>query len=70
MIKTAQSVGFNLAEVRGMVAHKAKHKVFPLKIANALFDKKRAALREQVNAIAELEQRLIALQELMNRTFG
>lgn len=70
MIKTAQSVGFSLNEVREMVAHKAQHKTFPLQLANALFAKKRLALREQIAAIRALDRRLVSLQKLMNRTFG
>lgn len=70
IIKTAQSVGFNLEEVRELIAHKARHKVFPLQIANALFDRKRAALRREVAEIRERERRLTALQKQMNRTFG
>lgn len=70
MIKTAQSVGFNLSEMHGLIADKLIHKVFPLKTANALFDKKRDTLRQQMAALLELEQRLLGLQEQMNRTFG
>lgn len=70
MIKTAQSVGFNLSEMHGLIAAKLSHKVFPLKTANTLFEKKRAALRQQMAALLELEQRLLGLQEQMNRTFG
>jgi len=70
MIKTAQSVGFNLSEMHEMIAAKLNHKVFPLATANALFDKKRAALRAQMAALLDLEQRLLGLQEQMNRTFG
>jgi DNA-binding transcriptional MerR regulator len=70
MIKRAQSVGFNLSELTELIADKVKNNRFPLKIANALFDKKRAALRAQVDTLLELEQRLLALREEMNRTFG
>lgn len=70
MIKTAQSVGFNLSEMGEMIAAKVNHKVFPLKAANKLFDKKRATLRRQMATLLELEQRLVGLQEQMNRTFG
>ena len=70
MIKTAQSVGFNLSEMGEMISDKLNHKVFPLQTANKLFDKKRIALRRQMAALLELEQRLVGLQEQMNRTFG
>lgn len=70
MIKTTQSVGFNLSELHGLITAKLKQKVFPLKAANSLFDNKRAALRQKMAALLELEQRLLGLQEQMNRTFG
>ena len=70
MIKRAQSVGFNLSELTELIADKVKNNRFPLKIANALFDNKRAALRMEVDSLLELEQRLLALREEMNRTFG
>ncbi len=70
MIKRAQSVGFNLSELTELIADKVKNHRFPLQIANALFDKKRTALRREVDALLELEQRLVALREEMNRTFG
>ncbi len=70
MIKRAQSVGFNLSELTELIAGKVKTNRFPLHIANTLFDKKRAALRQEVAALLELEQRLVALREEMNRTFG
>lgn len=70
VIKTAQSVGFNLSEMHGLIADKLTYKVFPLQAANTLFDKKRTALRQQMAALLELEQRLLGLQEQMNRTFG
>ena len=70
MIKRSQSVGFNLSELTELIADKVKNHRFPLHIANALFDKKRVALRKQVDALLDLEQRLVALREEMNRTFG
>ena len=70
MIKRAQSVGFNLSELTELIAGKVKTNRFPLHIANALFDKKRAALRQEVAALLELEQRLVALRKEMNHTFG
>ena len=70
MIKRAQSVGFNLNELKELIAEKVRGKRFPLKTANELFEKKRAALRRQRDALAALERRLVALKKEMNRTFG
>jgi len=70
MIKTAQSVGFTLSEMREMIKHKVRHKVFPLSLANELFEKKRNDLNQKIADLQELTTRLLALQELMNITFG
>ena len=48
MIKHAQSFGFSLAELRELVAAAANKPRFPLKLANALVVRKRAALRAQI----------------------
>jgi len=70
MIKTAQSVGFSLAEIKGLVEHKVKDRTFPLKKAEELCNKKRVSLRNEIEAIHALEKRLDKLQEMMNQTFG
>lgn len=70
MVKHAQSVGFSLKELRALVAAKVKDNLFPLTLANGLFDRKRVALRERINALRELDHRLTALKEDMNRIFG
>lgn len=70
MIKTAQSVGFTLSEMREMIKHKVRHKVFPLSLANELFEKKRDDINQKIAELQELTSRLLTLQELMNTTFG
>ena len=67
MIKYAQSFGFSLKE---LVAAKVDHKRFPLELANDLFDRKRAALRDEIKALRKLDQRLVNLKNEMIRTFG
>lgn len=47
MIKHAQSYGFSLAELGGLVTAKMKNNRFPLKVANALIEHKRMALRQR-----------------------
>lgn len=44
MIRRAQAVGFTLAEMKQLVAHKARYDGFPLEIANALIQLKQAEL--------------------------
>jgi DNA-binding transcriptional MerR regulator len=70
MIKRAQSFGFSLAELRELVAATADKPRFPLKLANALIARKRAALREQIADIRALDRGLAQLVRDMNRLFG
>lgn len=70
MIKRAQTVGFALAEIRDVVAEKARSSRFPLKTANALVEGKRLAVRAEIAALRDVDRRLVALQKEMNRRFG
>lgn len=70
MIRRAQAVGFNLAELKELVALKAKSNRFPIKMANGLIARKREKLRKDMSEIMSLDQRLIELQDELNRTFG
>jgi len=70
MIKTAQTVGFTLAEMKGVVNQQISSNQFPLKYANLLFDKKKEAL---VNNIEEIELTILSLKQLqeeMNQVFN
>ena len=70
MIRRAQAVGFNLAELKELVALKAKSNRFPIEIANDLIAKKRGKLRSDLDRITSLDQHLVELHEELNRTFG
>lgn len=70
MVKHAQLVGFGLKELKVLVAAKINGAIFPLQLANDLFERKRAALRDEIKALRELDQRLAALKEDMNRIWG
>ena len=72
MIKHAQSFGFSLMELKELVTAtaNAKENRFPLQLANALFERKRAALRDEINALRKLDRRLVELTVEMNRIFG
>lgn len=69
MIKRAQTVGFNLAELKQLVALKATGNRFPIEVANRLIAGKREKLRGEMNEIMSLDQRLVELQDELNRTF-
>lgn len=70
MVKHAQRVGFSLKELKVLVAAKINGAKFPLQLANDLFERKRVALNDEIESLRELNQRLMALQEDMNRIFG
>lgn len=70
MIRRAQAVGFNLAELKELVACKAQSNRFPIEIANELIAGKREKLRRDMDRIESLDRQLIALHEELNRTFG
>lgn len=69
MIKYAQSFGFSLAELKELVAAKVSGNRFPLTLANAVCERKRTALRAEINALRKRDQHLVDLQGEMNRIF-
>jgi len=70
MIKHAQSFGFSLAELHELVAATADKPRFPLKLANALIARKRAAMREQIADIRARDRGLAQVLRDLNRMFG
>ena len=70
MIKHAQPSGFSLMELKELVSAAAKEDRFPLKLANAVFERKQAALRNEIDTLRKLERRLVELKGEMNRIFG
>lgn len=70
MIKHAQLVGFSLMELKELVAATVKENNFPLKLANAVFDKKQIAIRQEIDALQKTERDLAELKDEMNRFFG
>ena len=70
MIRRAQTVGFTLAELKELVALKAKSNKFPMEMANELIAKKREKLRKDMNEIMSLDRRLTELEDELKRNFG
>lgn len=70
IIKRAQAVGFSLAQLGELVAHKAKHNQFPLAIALDLIGRKRDELKLETARIKKLNEDLNALQEELKTTFA
>ncbi len=69
MIKRAQSVGFTLAEMKQLVAHKARYGSFPLEMADEMIQQKREYLRLETSRLARQGERLKALQEELHAAF-
>lgn len=69
MTKYAQSFGFSLVELKELAAAKVNRNQFPLRLANALLERKRAALRAEINALRKLDQHLVDMKGEMNRIF-
>jgi MerR family transcriptional regulator, copper efflux regulator len=70
MLKHAQSLGFRLEELRGLVAEKVRGKRFPLAVANTLFAAKRREVRAEVARLQQALRDLEAMRREMNRRFG
>jgi len=70
MIRRAQAVGFNLAELKELVALRSQNSEFPLAVANGLIADKREKLRAEMERIQSLDRQLIELHEELDRTYG
>lgn len=70
MIRRAQTVGFNLAELKELVALKAKNNKFPIEMANGLIARKRGKLLQDMSEIMSLDRRLVELGDELKRNFG
>ena len=70
VLKHGQSLGFRLAEMKGLVSAKVESGKFPLALANALFDRKRAQVLAEITRLRELLASLQAMRRRMNRNFG
>jgi DNA-binding transcriptional MerR regulator len=70
MIKFAQQFGFTLGELKEVLAAKVSRQSFPLELANALCEKKRAALCAEIDDLKARDQQIVAMQREMNRMFG
>lgn len=70
MIRRAQTLGFNLAELKELAALKAKSNRFPIEIANGLIARKREKLRKDMDVIMSLDRRLTELEDELKRNFG
>jgi len=70
LIRRAQTVGFSLAELKEITAAKAERNGFPIDMANRLIDEKRQSLRQEMDEIISLDQRLVELKEELKRNLS
>lgn len=62
MIKRAQSLGFSLKEITGVVSIRAKTRQLPIELVVDLIDTKRKELRDIVNNALSKDEQLAELQ--------
>ena len=70
MIKTAQTLGFSLDEIRELSLAKARDNQFPLSLASQLLDRKKADIREQIDKLHTLEHRIETFRKEMFAIFA
>ncbi|MEN5094746.1 MerR family transcriptional regulator [Pseudomonas protegens] len=70
MIRSAQAVGFKLAEMSELLAAKHHQAPFPLALANQGIEAKRLELQAQIQALQSQEQQLTQLQQQINQQFA
>jgi DNA-binding transcriptional MerR regulator len=70
MIRRAQTLGFNLAELKELAVLKAKSNRFPIEITNELIASKREKLRKEMDEIMSLDRRLTELESELNLNYG
>lgn len=70
MIRRAQTVGFNLAELKELVALKARNNQFPIEVASSLIASKREKLRKDMNELRALDRRLTVLEDELKQSFS
>ena len=70
MIKRAQSLGFSLKEITGVVSIRAKTRTLPVEMVDKLIDLKRKELRDIVNTALSKDKQLAELQVDLLRNSG
>lgn len=70
MIRRAKAAGFNLVELKELVALKAQGKRFPIEVAQALVANKKEKLRKDIADLRSVEQSLKSLERDLDWNFG
>lgn len=69
LIRKAQTAGFKLAEMGPLIAAKNALRAFPLDLANAAVDAKRADVQARIRELQALDAHLTGLKCQMNELF-
>lgn len=67
MIRRAQSVGFNLSELREITSIKAREGRFPFELASRLISQKREQLQSEIRRLGGIDQSLLALTKELDQ---
>ncbi|MCF6319732.1 MAG: MerR family transcriptional regulator [Proteobacteria bacterium] len=70
VIKQAQTIGFNLKELKKLLTEQANKQKFPLQMANEMIEEKRIEFHSEIKKLKELEKKLIAMKSEMNIFFS
>ncbi|PCH65142.1 MAG: MerR family transcriptional regulator [Gammaproteobacteria bacterium] len=69
MIKRAQALGFTLAEIEPLVLTKHAENRFPLDLANAAIEEKRAKIKLEIQKAKEIDSGLSSLKKELQVLF-
>lgn len=70
LIRVAQTAGFKLAELSGVLAEKQRQRRFPLELAHAGIEAKRLQVQAQIAELHALDGRLVDLQRELSRLYA
>lgn len=70
MIKRAQSLGFSLKEITGVVSARAKTRQLPVEMVSELIEIKRRELRNLIDKTLEKDKQLATLQAELRNSGG
>jgi DNA-binding transcriptional MerR regulator len=69
VIKQAQTIGFNLKELKKLLKEQVNKQEFPLQLANEMIEEKRTEFHSEIQNLQELEKKLDTMKSEMNNFF-
>jgi len=70
LIRTGQSLGFSLKELKTLAQSTAREDRFPLELACSIFDKKQIEVKQQISDLNAQLGRLEKFREIMLQTYS